>query len=289
MGGVMQPSQCIRVDNIFRGAGRAFLIAEALCAVFCARSASGANIVGKAETSRAFREQAIREIPFKGLTPEAQKRIGAVVTKPSMFRRMPTSVIQCEPKLHQFLVRNPEVVINIWQLMGITKVTANRTGAFTLDTADGAGTTSSVELVYGTNDTHLFYCKGQYEGPLCRKPIQGRCVLLLKTGHRKTAEGTFNVTNRMDVFVQFDNIGMDAITKTLHPLLGRSADVNFTETMKFVERISQTAKQNGPGMERLAERLDKVAEPTRKEFTTHTMGIYESGQAMALRQQKQKR
>ena len=289
MGGVMQPSQCIRFNDIFRCVTWKVCLFMVLSAGFCTQTASAANIVGKAETSRAFRDQAIREIPFKGLTPAAQKRIAAVVTKPSMFRRMPVSVIRCEPKLHQFLVRNPEVVINIWQLMGITKVTADRTGTFSLDAADGAGTTSSVELVYGTNDTHLFFCEGQYEGPLFRKPVEGRCVLLLKTGHRKMNDGSYSVTNRMDVFVQLDHVGMDALTKTLHPLLGKSADINFTETMKFVERISQTARQNGPGMERLAERLDQVAEPTRQEFTQRTTSIYEQGQAMALRRQNQSR
>ena len=259
-------------------------MALAFCAVVaCPRLSYAANIVGKAETGRTYREQAIREIPFSGLTPEAQKRIAAVVTKPSMFRRMPISVIKCEPKLHQFLLRNPEVVINIWQLMGITKVTADRTGTYTLDAADGAGTTSSVELVYGTNDTHLFFCEGEYDGPLFKKPVQGRCVLLLKTGHRKLTDGGYSITNRMDVFLQLDHRGMDAITKTIHPLLGRSADVNFTETMKFVERISTSAQNNGPGMERLAARLDNVHEPIREEFSQHAKRIYKKRESTAMK------
>ena len=93
----------------------------------------------------------------------------------------------------------------------------------------------------------------------------------------------------MDVFVQLDHVGMDAITKTLHPLLGKSADINFTETMKFVERISMTARQNGPGMERLSERLDKVADSTRAEFTKHTTTIFEQNQAILARRASQKK
>ncbi|MCA9214966.1 MAG: hypothetical protein KDB27_17980 [Planctomycetales bacterium] len=280
----MQTIHCIRLNEMLQRFTWKLCLIVTLCAA-CpfARDSHGANIVGKAETSRTFRDQAIREIPFNGLTPEAQQRIAAVVTKPSMFRRMPVSVINCEPKLHQFLLRNPEVVINIWQLMGITKVTADRTGAYTLNAADGAGTTSSVELVYGTNDTHLFFCEGEYDGPLFKKPVQGRCVLLLKTGHRQLDDGDYSITNRMDVFLQLDHRGMDAITKTLHPLLGKSADINFTETMKFVERISSSAQNNGPGMERLASRLDKVQPPIRDTFSKHAMRIYTTQRTSTLK------
>jgi hypothetical protein len=200
---------------------------------------------------------------------------------------MPISVIDCDPTLHQFLLRYPEVVINIWQLMGITNVSADRTGPFTMNASDGVGTTSQVELIYGTNDTHLFFCEGQYEGPLFRKPVNGRCVLVLKTGHREKQDGKWSVSNRMDIFLQLDHVGVDAITKTLHPLVGKSADVNFTETMKFVERISMTAEKNGPGMERLAERLDKVDPATREKFTEYTTNIFENNQVLAIRNNRE--
>lgn len=282
----MHPSHRIQVNKSVRAIVRfAFVIWTFVTCI--TTTGSSATIVGKAETSRSHREQAIREIPFKGLTPEAQKRIAAVVSKPSMFRRMPITVIDCDPTLHRFLLRNPEVVVNIWQLMGITKVSANRTGPYSLSTSDGVGTTSSVELIYGTKDTHLYFCEGQYEGPLFRKPVNGRCVILLKTGHREKQSGKWSLSNRMDIYLQLDHVGIDAITKTLHPLLGRSADVNFSETMKFVERISATAEKNGPGMERLAERLDNVQQSTREEFTEHTTNIFEKSQVLAIRKKNQ--
>jgi hypothetical protein len=240
--------------------------------------AQAAKTHGKAETSRTVREQAIQEIPFQGLTPEARKKISHVVTKPTMFRRMPVNVIDCDPKLHRFLIRYPEVVVNIWQLMGITKVAATRLGPYTLETTDGVGTRSRVELVYGTNDTHLIYCEGDYEGPLFHNRLNGRCVLLLKSGYTDTEDGRTLVSNRLDVFLQVDHLGVEALTKTLHPLLGRSADVNFIESTRFLERISTTAENNGPGVERLANRLDKVDEPIREKFAQLSLHVYDAHQ-----------
>jgi hypothetical protein len=230
--------------------------------------------VGKAETNRAAREQAIRDIPFQGLNPQAREKIAAVVKRPTLYRRMPANVIDCDPALFRFLIRHPEVVVNIWQLMGITKVTATRLGPYLLETTDGVGTRSKVELVYGTNDTHLLYCEGDYDGPLCRQPLTGRCVLLLKSGYVDKADGGTHVTNRLDVFLQLDHLGAEALTKTLHPFLGKSADVNFVESTRFLERISRTAENNGPGMGRLANRLDKVDESVRDQFVQLSLNVY---------------
>lgn len=240
-------------------------------------------IVAKADTSRAAKEAAIQDIPFASLTPEAQQKIQAVVSKPSMFRRMPVNVIDCDPELYRFLIRNPEVVVNIWQLMGITKVSTVRTGPYTLDASDGMGTDSKVELVFGNNDTHLIYCDGMYEGPLFRKPLHGKCVLLLKSGYVQREDGRWHITSRLDVFVEVENVAVDVLTKTLHPLLGKSADTNFQESIKFLERISRTAEANDDGMDHLAGRLD-VQPDIKNQFSQITQKVFDQGQERLARQ-----
>jgi hypothetical protein len=56
------------------------------------------------------------------------------------------------------------------------------------------------------------------------------------------------------------------IAKTIQPILGATADHNFTETMKFAGNVSRTAQQNPLAMERLANRLPKVDATTRTEL-----------------------
>lgn len=228
---------------------------------------------GKARTSRAARAEALQDIPFDQLSPEAQRRIGAVVSKPTVFRRLPVQIVDCDASLHLFLVRNPEVVVNIWELMGITQIQLQRTGAFTYKAADGMGTKSAVELVYGTSDIHLIYGEGTYDGPLLPRPIRGRCVLLLKSGYASTAEGRVHVTNRLDVFLQLDNVALDVIARTIHPLMGRTADINFVQTVAFLGRVSRNAEVNSPGMQRLADRLTKVDPSVRQQFAELTEAV----------------
>jgi hypothetical protein len=240
--------------------------------------AGQAGTLGKGSASREDRMEATREIPFERLTPEARQKIGRVVQNPSLFRRMPTTVIDCDPQIYRFLVRYPEVVVNIWQLMGITKVTVDRVGPYTLDAQDGVGTITSIELVYGDQDTHLLYCEGNYDGPLFPRPLTGRCVLVLKSGYRQSPKARWNVTNEMDVFLQIDNMAVDVVTRTLHPLLGKSADLNFVQSTQFIERISRTSEENGSGMNRLAQRLDNVRPDVRQQFAQITQSVYATAQ-----------
>jgi hypothetical protein len=168
--------------------------------------------------------------------------------------------------MHTFLIRNPEVVVNMWQLMGVTNVNLKRTGPFTFDASDGAGTASKMEIVYGTADTQVMFGEGTYEGPLLKRKVNGRCVMVLKSAYGRDEIQQTNIASQLDVFLQLDNMGVDLIAKTLHPLLGKTADHNFAETANFVGRVSQAIEKNPSGAERLAARLNNVSTEVKDQF-----------------------
>ncbi|MCC6510566.1 MAG: hypothetical protein IT423_15800, partial [Pirellulaceae bacterium] len=74
----------------------------------------------------AAQANAVERIPFARITGSAAENIRGVVERPSFFRRLPTQTIECDPELFTLLVRYPEIIVNIWDLMGITKVEVKR-------------------------------------------------------------------------------------------------------------------------------------------------------------------
>jgi hypothetical protein len=216
--------------------------------------------------SRAARDEAIRQMPLNMLAEPVRSKIQAIVDRPTLYRRLPPQTFLCEPNLYLFLIRYPEVVVNMWQLMGITRVKLQRTGPFKFDASDGAGTTSRVEIVYGTRQQHLLFAEGFYNGPLVPRRVTGRCVLLLSTGYSQDEQQQESVSHRLDVFVQIDNLGIEVIAKTLHPLLGRTADNNFVESTKFLSQVSRVVETNGTGVQRLATRLTNIDPAVRQKF-----------------------
>jgi hypothetical protein len=241
-----------------------------------------ANEIEPGSSSRQYRQQAIQAIPFQQLNQATREKISEIVEKPSIYRRLPVTAIQADEEYFRFLIRYPEVIVNIWQLMGVTQMTTERTGPFTVDTNDGAGTISSLELVYGNETTHVFYGVGSYEGPVIRKQLTGRCVLVLQTIYTTDAQGRPQSTNQMDVFLKIDNAALGMVAKTIQPIVGTTADHNFTESLKFVQRLNETTINNGPGVQQMATRL-QIDDAVRDKFIETAGAVFERSVKTAAR------
>lgn len=235
--------------------------------------AAAAATADEADTSPQARDEAIAALPVGELTAESRRKILAVCENPSIYRRLPQKTVECDADLYRFLIRNPEVVVNIWQLMGFSNYTAERIGPYLWKGDDGTGTQGDVELVYGTEQLHVLYGDGFYEGALLKRKITGRCVLILQSAYGQDTSRRPLVGNRLDVFLQIDNAGADMVARTLAPWVGKVADTNFAESCKFAAKISQTAEQNGPGMQRLADKLTKVDAQVRDQFARVSAGV----------------
>lgn len=234
----------------------------------------------EADSSQQARDDAVQALPLNELTGETRRKLMAVCERPTLFRRLPQQTFTCDPTLHVFLIRNPEVVVSIWQMMKVANMTADRQGPFLWKGSDGAGTTCDVELVYGTDDMHIIYSDGFYEGSLLRHKVNGRCVMCLKSGYVYGPDRRPFVRNYLDLFLQIDNLAADAVTRTLSPWVGKVADANFRESCVFASKLSQTAEQNSDGVQRLAEKLTNVQPPVREEFSRITSTVPERLAAM---------
>lgn len=231
-----------------------------------AQAQTPAAPVSLSSSARIARQEAFRALPVDQLGGELRARVVSVASQASIYRRLPVQVIDCDPDLFLFMVRHPEVIVNIWELMGISKVTMARTGPTTYEASDHAGSRGSVAYCYSDRDTQLVYAEGSYDGPLCARPIRASCVLLLKTGYTQEADTRVYVTCRMDAFIQIENAGVDLLAKTFQPLITKSADYNFSETAAFFSMVSRTAERNPRGMVRLSAKLTGIEADVRQEF-----------------------
>jgi hypothetical protein len=89
---------------------------------------------------------------------------------------------------------------------------------------------------------------------------------VLKSTYKTDDKQNSYVENRLDVFIQIEQLGADLVARTLQPLVGKAADVNFEESANFVGRVSEAAENNGPGMQRLAAKLVRIPPDVRTQF-----------------------
>jgi hypothetical protein len=213
------------------------------------------------------RQQAISSIPFDQLEPASADKIRTVIEGASVFRRLPVTEIQSDPDLYLFLVRYPEVVADIWRLMGVSNISAQRTGQFTLAANDGTGTTCNVDLVYGTPNVHIYYADGGYSGPRLLRPIRAKCVMVMRSDYSVGQDGLPIATSQLDVYLDIENAAADWIARTIHPLFASTADHNFVESLQFLEKLSKTTMENGPGVQGMSRKLTHVHPEVRARFS----------------------
>jgi hypothetical protein len=222
-------------------------------------------------SSRAAREEATRAIPWRQIAPNDRQTAQFMVKNASMYRQLPTRIIDCDPDLFTFLIQRPEVVIDIWRVMGISQVALNRLPDGSYQGTDGAGTTGAVRYLSGNwgqeaQNTAVVYAEGAYEGAPFLTKIKAQSLMLVRSSAVQETNGRNYVTVRVDSFVRLEQVGIELMAKTVQPWISKTADRNLIETLTFVSNFSRTAEQNPQGVERLAMRLSAVDEPTRNEL-----------------------
>lgn len=217
-------------------------------------------------SSRAAKSEAIRTLPLNRMNTKVRKQVHSVVDHPSFYRRMPAQSIECDPQMFDFLVKRPEVMVNIWQIMGITKVTAKRVNPYSFFANDGAGTVCRCDLIYSDRNLHVYYGDGSYDGSMAPRKVTGSCVCILRSNAARNNDGADTVSGTMDVFLKLDNFGADLLARSVAPFVGKTADFNFVETAKFISQISQVCQRSPAGAVALASKLDSLQPTVRSEF-----------------------
>ncbi len=232
-----------------------------------------ASNASDATSSRAARDDAAQAIPWKQMSPANRQLAQSVINNTSIYRRLPTRIIDCDPDLFTFLLQHPEIVIDVWRVMGISQVALDKSPDGVYRGTDGAGTTGTVRYLFcnwGQNarNVAVVYADGAYQGPPFITSLKAQTIMLVRSSAVRETNGRHYITVRIDSFVRVENLGIEIIAKTVQPWIAKTADQNFIETLTFVSNFSRTAEKNPQGMKRLAGRLNTLDEPTRNELVT---------------------
>lgn len=249
------------------------------CFVFVAPCADGAwpgqreADPSEATSSRAARDEAVRQIPWKLMSPDNRRLAQSVINQTSIYRRLPTRVIDCDPDLFTFLLQHPEIVVDVWRVMGISQVALSRTNDGAYRGTDNAGTTGTVRYLFSNwgpdaQNVAVAYADGSYSGAPFVTPLKAQSLMFVRSSAVRETNGRRYITVKIDSFVRIEQMGIEVIAKTVQPWIAKTADQNFIETLTFVSNFSRTAEKNPEGMQRLAARLNAVDEPTRNELVT---------------------
>lgn len=241
------------------------LFALSLCCCTVAGASAGwAAETSSSTTSRRARNEAVRAIPFQRIAPNYRRRVKQVLNDTSLYRRLPTMTVDCHPPLFTFLAENPDVLVEIWRQLGISNIDLVREGNNRFRLTDSVGTVGHLVIVEQNCDDRaqnrlVMYAEGAYEGKPFKRPVRAQCVLLLRSGSVQETNGRHYVAVRLDTFLRIDRASLELFAKAVHPLVGRTTDRNFADTINFISKMSQAAETRPLTIERLANSLPRIS------------------------------
>jgi hypothetical protein len=234
-------------------------------------------------SNQSARQSAIQAMPMDKLDAPTRAKVHAVLSNVTIFRRMPVRVVDCDPDLYLFLVRHPDVVVSIWNALNISQLQLRQTGPDAFRLKEVSGIAANLEYLYSSHDTHMIYADGIYEGTMFGRHVKGSGVFLLKSSYVCDTDGRYYISSRLDSFISIEPSAVELVAKAIHPLLGYTADNNFSQTIAFAGSLSRTVELNGRGIQRLAGKLENVQPEVRDQFAQLTKRIYEKPSAVSLR------
>lgn len=256
------------------------------CSVIAMLRPVGAAETAPSTTSRKARNEAIRAIPIKRIAPEYRRQIQVVLADTTVYRRLPTVAVDCYPPLFTFMAQNPEVLVQVWRQLGISNVDLRRTGKNTFRMTDSVGTVGQLTIVEQLCDDQaqnriVMIAEGSYDGKPFKTPVRADCVLLLRSGSIKETNGRQYVAARLDTFLRIDRASLELFAKVVHPLVGKMADRNFSDTIHFVGNMSQASAARPATVERLANSLPHVSADGKNQLVSITQQCAEQRSATA--------
>ena len=194
----------------------------------------------------------------------------------TLHRRLPAETIRCDSALLEFVLAKPETLVDVWRVLGISRVSLDPTGPGRWRLADGYGTVGVVRLLHHerrpAGGLLVFHGRGGYSGSLSPKPLTGSCLLVVR--HESVVGRDRGAAQRVEVeaFLEVDGLGLEIVTRTLQPLIVRSAAANVHEICLFVTQFSAAACRNPAGMARLAEQLPRTGPADRRTLVSLAAG-----------------
>lgn len=221
-------------------------------------------------SSREARREALDELPLQRMPAATRQAVERTIRATTLYRRLPVQSFACDAALLDFALVHPEAIVDVWRVLGISRLVLDPAGPAQWRLADGYGTVGMLRLVHherqGRGGLYVYHGRGGYSGSLAPKPLTGNCLILVRHEPQPAGDGTERQTVRIDAFLDVDGMGLELVTRTLQPLIVRSAAANLEEICIFMETLSTAAARNPAGIERLIARLSRTDPADRATF-----------------------
>jgi hypothetical protein len=236
-----------------------------------------AAVVDAGSSSRESRRLATEAVPLARMAPAERQIAEQAIKQTTLYRHLPAASVACDAALLDFILTKPETLVDVWRVLGISRLAFDPVGPGMWRLSDGYGTAGTVRLLHRERTerggVYVFHGRGGYSGPLAPKQLSGSCLVVVRhTVDTASPAGRPRQTMRIDAFLDVDGVGLEIVTRTLQPLIVRSAAANLHEISLFVTQFAAAAARNPAAVARLTDRMSRTSPEDRRTLVSLASG-----------------
>jgi hypothetical protein len=216
-------------------------------------------------------------IPRARMSAAVRETVERAARSATIHRSLPPASVSCDASFLDFALSRPDVMVDLWQSLGISRLSLDPVAPGQWRLADGYGTTGTVHLLHrertATGGLCVFLAHGGYTGGLSPRDLTGSCLVVVRyDAIGPDREGRERQGVEIDAFLDVDGLGLEIVTRTLQPLIMRSAAANMREICTFVSQLTAASARNPVAMARLSERMQRTSPQDRRAFAALAAG-----------------
>ena len=211
-------------------------------------------------------DQAIAQIPFERLAPEARRKVGGVLDGYAFHRRTDVQVFRADPALYCYMIERPEATAALWRAVGIANAGVWRAGDGRFSVDDGQGTTGVGEILYQDHELHVLYAHGAYDGPVFPALVRAGLLIIVRSGFFRDTDGHVYVSHRADIFVKPDSEATRVLTRGLRTVAAGLAEERMSEALELVALMARYLTMNEQHALRLVNQAPGLSAEVRAEL-----------------------
>jgi hypothetical protein len=178
-------------------------------------------------------------VPMGEIPPQHRDEVADVIRNHQLHRRGPAETFPANPRIYLSLLGDPVLTLSLWKDLSGTPAQLMPSGPNRYLGSDGAGTSAEWEYVTRLPQLHILMCKLDYVSPRGAARLQGRIVLLVRSGYFREVDGESWVQQEVEAFVKVDSRGWKAVAATLRPFLDKVLEDQVKEAGWFVSLMAR--------------------------------------------------
>jgi len=206
-------------------------------------------------------------LPLDQVAPHARDAVAEVIRDAHFHRQGKSDTFPCNPRIYMKLLNEPAVTLALWQDLGPSPARLQQTAANRYQGTDGAGTTATWEFVLRSPRLNVMLCELDYVSPRGNAKLNGRIVLIVRSGYFKEVNGESWVQHDIEAFVKVDSRGWKAVAVTIKPIIEKLLEDQVREAGWFVSLMGRLVEIYPSWANEVVTKQNQIAAETRTAFS----------------------